>query len=86
MIYYPGSLLSNCCVYFCVVYNEASLFINNKLGRLEIQRLPSKQEARILGVCMARNSQSITQKENLGNTTEEWADIVRSGHIRMDKA
>ena len=48
----------------------------------KIERLPSYQASRILGVWIDPNGSSNKQTMQLGSMTKEWDNRVRSEHIR----
>ena len=69
-----------------LVNNEAELYINTKEGRRKINWLPTETASRILGVWLTPNGCNKRQVEELKKTTSNWADRVRSGHIRKEDA
>lgn len=66
--------------------NEATLSVETEEGRIPIKRLPVTQAYRILGVWVAPDGSLGKQTKQLQNVTSEWADRVRSGHIRRKDA
>eukprot|EP00957_Ditylum_brightwellii_P035265 2674723-Ditylum_brightwellii.AAC.1 len=69
-----------------VVDNDSRLFVGTRKGRIEVERLPSSAASRILGVWMSPNSDSKVQVEKLEEITKQWAERVRSSHIKIGNA
>eukprot|EP00957_Ditylum_brightwellii_P061300 4652601-Ditylum_brightwellii.AAC.1 len=66
--------------------NDTRLFVDTRKGRIEVERLPSCTTSRILGVWMSPNGDSEVQVKKLEEITKQWADRVRSSHIKIGDA
>lgn len=62
------------------------MYVETRQGRQPIQRLDASVAAEVLGVFMAPDGNSKAMKKAMRGKAENWADRVRSGHVRVDEA
>eukprot|EP00957_Ditylum_brightwellii_P022590 1703928-Ditylum_brightwellii.AAC.1 len=66
-----------------LVHKNAKLFVDTRKGRIEVDRLISCVASRILGMWMSPGDDSKVQVGKLEEITKQWADKVRSEHIKV---